>query len=242
MRPMEPPGGQRARLGCHEAKNNTVEPPGGNCPEKTKWRHHPHVNPALGMGPEIATAAQKGQMPPPPCLPTEDPYKSHVGMWKQQSLVAVTAPPQAEEQVLTPALTGETHNVENSPDVGRKFKRYGKATDMTKATGRVEPCCWVEEVIFEPKAKQESRNEGSWTAHRLRAPHPQVLPGFKLLSWDHTSETALSAPWACCPAGPPFHWLPLPRGPGPRSWSYHLPTHLAVHTPLPLSLGPESPC
>lgn len=90
-------------------------------------------------------------MPPPPCFPTEDP--SHVGMCKQQILVIVTAPRQAEEQVLTSTLTGRTHNMENSPDVGSICKRYGKATDMTKATGRVEQSCWVEVVIFEPKAK-----------------------------------------------------------------------------------------
>ena len=94
MRLMEPPGGQRVRLGCHEAKNNTAKTHSGNCPEKTKWRHHTTHNSALGMAPAIATAAQKGQMPPPPCFPTEDPYTLHVGTWTQQSLVIVTVPQQ----------------------------------------------------------------------------------------------------------------------------------------------------
>lgn len=65
----------------------------------------------------------------------------------------------------------------------------------------------VEGVSFEPAAAAQKAGlkraglpwtlEPGWGWSRMKgapAPHPQVLPGFTLLSWDHGSETIPAAP------------------------------------------------
>lgn len=117
-----------------------------------------------------------------------------------------------------------THNVENSPDIGSVCRRGRKATDMTNTVGRAEWSSWVEGVIFKPNGAARKaglteaglpRDSGTWLGleqgRRGLAPtlHPQVLPGFSLLSLDHGSETTLAAQRARSPAHPSFKQPPF---------------------------------